>query len=398
MTVPDQEPRLSNRANLLVIGLGVALLLAAFGVILYALTTRSRDAVVDADFIEINSPINGRLMELSEDMGAEVRAGAPLALVQNSRASKADVQALRTALDTAEAALLRSTRELEEQQKLMSEFQLDARSQQQLERARSSNELDELKADLARERQELGFAERNLARQEQLYRDGAVAQNVVDRARTSVETNREQVRALQARIRAQSNRVEAAERNLNLDRTRGGTDPLPRLQDARLRLAQLKGEHDAAERRVKGLEAQLETANTLYKQQSDVWLDAPIDAVIWRVLARVGDTLRADQPVLRLVNCRTRWVTTYVSEADLKRLKIGSRTRIDLIGEELDLRGKVDLIRSGVGRLSGSNDEPVPLPINLARESQVRVRIDSDVPAPPRKLCFVGYSARVIFL
>jgi multidrug resistance efflux pump len=318
--------------------------------------------------------------------------------VQNSRASKADVQALRTALDTAEAALLRSTRELEEQQTLITEFQLDARNQQQLERARSSNELDQLKADLARERQELGFAERDLARQEQLFRAGAVAQNVVDRARTSVETNREQMRALQARIRAQTNRVEAADRNLNLDRTRSGTDPLPRLQDARLRLAQLKGEHDAAERRVKGLEAQLETANTLYKQDSDVWLDAPIEAVIWRVLARVGDTLRVDQPVLKLVNCRTRWVNTYVSEADLKRLTIGSRARIDLIGEELDLRGKVDLIRSGVGRVSGSSDEPVPLPINLARQSQVRVRIDSDVPAPPRKLCFVGYSARVIFL
>jgi hypothetical protein len=57
----------------------------------------------------------------------------------------------------------------------------------------------------------------------------------------------------------------------------------------------------------------------------------------------------------------------------------------------------VDLIRSGVGRLSPRDDEPRQLPINLARESQVRVRIDSDVPAPARKLCFVGYSARVIF-
>jgi multidrug resistance efflux pump len=97
------------------------------------------------------------------------------------------------------------------------------------------------------------------------------------------------------------------------------------------------------------------------------------------------------------VNCASRWVTTYVSERDLKRLRIGSPARIDLIGEELDLRGRVDLIRSGVGRLSGKDDEPTPLPINLARESQVRVRIDSDVPAPARKLCFVGYSARVLF-
>ena len=101
--------------------------------------------------------------------------------------------------------------------------------------------------------------------------------------------------------------------------------------------------------------------------------------------------------MLQLVNCANRWVTTYVSEGDLTRLRIGSRARIDLIGEDLDLRGQVDLIRSGVGRLPGNDDTATPPPINLARESQVRVRIDSDVPAPARKLCFVGYSARVIF-
>ena len=51
-------------------------------------------------------------------------------------------------------------------------------------------------------------------------------------------------------------------------------------------------------------------------------------------------------------------------------------------------------VRHGVFEFDGQRQQ---LPINLARESQVRVRIDSDVPAPPRKLCFVGYSARVIF-
>ena len=100
---------------------------------------------------------------------------------------------------------------------------------------------------------------------------------------------------------------------------------------------------------------------------------------------------------MQLVNCASRWITTYVSESDLKRLRIGSRARVDLIGEDLDLRGKVDVIRSGVGRLSDNGNDPGGLPLNRARQSQVRVRIDSDVASPPRKLCFVGYSARVRF-
>jgi multidrug resistance efflux pump len=393
----DPPPQRSSRANALVIGLGSALLLTAIGVVTHVLTTRARDAVVDADFIELASPINGQLMELKVEAGSAVQKGQPLAMVQNPRASDADVRQLRTALTTAEARLAQVEQELSLQRRLAEDFKRDASNQRRLETARSGNDLDQLKANLARERQELAFSLRDVKRQEELFRVGAVSETVVDRARTAVEQNREQLRAIEARIRAQGNRVQAAESNLNLDRTRSGSDPLPRLQESQLRLARLEGERAAAERRVKGLQAQLKTAESLFQKLSNVWLQAPIPAVVWRVQARSGDTLRAQQPVLRLVNCASRWVNTYVSESDLKRLKIGSRARIDLIGEDLDLRGRVDLIRSGVGRLSPRDDEPRQLPINLARESQVRVRIDSDVPAPARKLCFVGYSARVIF-
>lgn len=393
----DPPPQRSSRANTLVIVLGSGLLLAALGVVMHVVTTRARDAVVDADFIELATPISGQLMELKVEAGTAVQKGQPLAMVQNPRASDADVRQLRTALTTAEARLEQVDQEFRLQSELAAAFKRDANNQQKLETARSSNDLDQLKADLARERQELAFSQRDVKRQEELFRVGAVSETVVDRARTAVEQNRDQIRGIEAKIRAQTNRLQAAERNLNLDRTRSGTDPLPRLQESQLRLAQLQGKRASAQRQVKGLQAQLNSAETLFQQQSNLWLDAPIPAVVWRVQARTGDTLRPQQPVLRLVNCASRWVNTYVSESDLKRLKIGSRARIDLIGEELDLRGQVDLIRSGVGRLSGKDDEPVPLPINLARESQVRVRIDSDVPAPPRKLCFVGYSARVIF-
>lgn len=394
---PESSPAISSKGQLVVIGLATALLLTAIGVLLHALTTRSRDAVVEGDFIELSTPISGRLASLKGETGTAVSQGDPLAMVENPRASEAEIRRLETALDTAEADQLTIEKELLQQRRLLVDFERDAKGQHQLEVERNRNELDQLQADLARERKELAFSQRDLKRQEELYRAGAVAQNVVDRSRTSLETNQEQVRSLEARIRAQTNRVQAAERNLNLDRTRGGTDPLPRLQETRIRLAQLEGQMAGLERKVKGLRGQLNTSRLLYKQERDVWIDSPIQGVIWKILSRVGDTLKPDQPLLKLVNCQQRWVNTTVSEADLRRLRIGTRARIDLIGEDLDLSGSVDLIRSGVGRISGQNDDAVARPINLARQSEVRVRIDSDVPAPPKKLCFVGYSARVIF-
>lgn len=393
----EAPARRSPQANTLVIGLGGVLLLAAVGVLAHVLTTRSRDAVVDADFIELASPINGQLDALRVEAGDAVRTGQQLALVRDPRASEADVRRLRTALDTARADLDRLDRQLALERQLAVRFQQDASTYRRLETDRTGNDLDQLQAARAREQEEVAFSQRDLQRQETLFRAGAIAETVVDRARTSLQQNRDQLQGIEARIRAQTNRLQAAESDLSLDRTRSSSDPLPRLQQSQLKLAQLEGEQAGSRRRVAGLEAQLRTAETLYRQQQQVWLEAPRQAVVWRVQARSGDTLRAQQPVLRLVTCSSRWVNTYVSEADLKRLQIGSRARVDLIGESLDLRGRVDLIRSGVGRLSGRDGEPSALPINLARESQVRVRIDSDVPAPPRKLCFVGYSARVIF-
>ena len=394
----EPPPRRSSRANLLVIGLASALVLAAAGVLMHALTTRSRDAVVDGDFIELTSPINGQLRLAEVEAGTAVRSGEVLAHVEDPRASDVDVRNLRTALTTAEAQRDQVTTELALQKRLAGDFARDAGTQRRLETARSSNDLAQLRASRSREQQELAFSERDLKRQQALFEAGAVSETVVDRARTAMAQNRDQLQAIEARIRAQTNRIEAAEQNLSLDRTRGGTDPLPRLQESELKLARLEGEVAASRRRVSGLQAQLSAAERQFLQRSQVALKAPSDAVVWRLQARTGDTLRAQQPVLRLVNCRNRWVSTFVSESDLRRLSIGSRARIDLIGEDLDLRGRVDLIRSGVGRVSDRDDDSAPLPINLARQSQVRVRIDTDVPAPPRKLCFVGYSARVIFL
>jgi len=338
-------------------------------------------------------------------IGADQRVQRPLARqrLAGHRAAHGDAGSLHfELLGDADRApdlqrLEQAEQELAEQRSQTLLFQQDAQAQRQLDMARSSNDLDQLRAELARESKELAFSQRDVRRQEELYRAGAVAQNVVDRARTAAAENSDQLRAIEARIRAQTNRVQAASRNLSLDQTRSDTDPAPRLQQARLQLARLQGERTAALHQVQGLQSQLSSAERLFRQQSDLWLEAPINAVVWQLQARNGDSLRAQQKVLRLINCASRWITTYVSESDLKRLRIGSRARIDLLGEDLDLRGQVDLIRSGVGRLSGDNDEPKPLPINLARESQVRVRIDRDLPAPARKLCFVGYSARVIF-
>lgn len=389
----------SRHANRLVIGVGSLMLVASVGVLSHVFSTRSRDAVVEADVVDLATPITGELTQLNVDVGSQVQPNQPLAIIGNVRASDGDLQRLRTALSTAQTSLEATERQLTLLRDDEETFRRDAAEQRRLTTEREGNQLDQLKADLAREQQELGFSQRDLKRQDQLYRVGAVAERVVDRARTAVQTNQQQLAAIQARIRAEINQLDAAQRDLNLDRTRGNIDPTPRLQETQQKRKQLESERITQIKRVEGLKAELQSAETLLSRQREAVIKAPRSGVVWRLLARLGDDLQAQQKVIRMIDCDRRWLLATVNEATLKQLKIGSEAKIDLIGEELNLKGRVELIRSGVDRLSGGvNDNPIPVPVNQKSLSQVRVGILNDLPAPAQKLCFVGYGARVTFL
>ena len=393
----SEAVRSSRRGNLLVIGAGSVLLLAAAGVFTHLFSTRSRDAVVEADVINLASPISGEVSRLFVDVGEAVTLGQRLARVESKRASDGDLGRLRTAMNTARTTLDKTDRELLLLRRREAVFLRDATDQRQLASSREANLIAQLKADLAREQQELAYSQRDLQRQHELFLAGAVAERVVDRARTTMLANQQQLEALKARLRVASDQLQAAQRDLSLERTRGNIDPAPRLQEITLKRQLLESERLTQQKRLQGLEAELRSATSLFNKHSAAWVTAPLKAVVWRLLARAGDDVQAQQKVIRLIDCKRRWLTTTVSESMLKRLKIGDKATIDLNGEALDLNGSIELMRSGMGRLGEINDDPKPISPGQKPLSQVRIRILNDVPAPADKLCFVGYGARVIF-
>ncbi len=387
----------SRRADLTILLISAGLLITALAIVINFFTARSRDAVINATPIVLRSPVTGTLESLNVGTGVEVRPGQTLAIIVNPRASRDALSALETELETARGRLqeLRTRRDL--RQKLVERLSQDARQQRNLEVARDQGDRDSLGFALDRARKELAFARRETLRQEELFRAGAVAANVVDRARTTELQRAREVRGLEAQLAGQAAVLEASRNDLTLRNNRSNSDPVVRLQEATIALENAEGDVRTQTFQVSGLEQQVAVARKEWQERSSARLISPRKAVIWQLGAQRGDSVDAMQSVIQMIDCSQRWLTTTVAENDLNRIRLGSKAKIELVGSRDKLRGEVVGIRSGIGRTQLGEEAPQPVPINLARESEVKIRILNDFPAPPGEFCYVGFTAKVSF-
>ena len=396
-TEDDDAIPSSRRADLTILLISAGLLITALAIVINFFTARSRDAVINATPIVLRSPVTGTLESLNVGTGVEVRPGQTLAIIVNPRASRDVLSALETELESARGRLqeLRTRRDL--RRKLVDRLTQDARQQRNLEVARDQGDRDNLGFALDRARKELAFAQRETKRQEELFRAGAVAANVVDRARTTELQRAREVRGLEAQVAGQAAVLEASRNELTLRNNRSNSDPVVRLQEATIALENAEGDVRTQAFQVSGLEQQVAVAKKEWQERSSARLISPRKAVIWQLGAQRGDSVDAMQSVIQMIDCSQRWLTTTVAENDLNRISLGSKARIELVGSRDKLRGEVVGIRSGIGRTQLGEEAPTPVPINLARESEVKIRILNDFPAPPGEFCYVGFTAKVSF-
>ncbi len=387
----------SRRADLTILLISGGLLITALAIVINFFTARSRDAVINATPIVLRSPVTGILESLTVGTGVEVRPGQTLAIVANPMATRDALTDLETQLETARGRLqeLRTRRDL--RKKLVAQLSLDARQQRSLEISRDQNERDNLGFALERARKELAFAQRETVRQDALFRTGAVAANVVDRARTTEEQRAREVRGLEAQVAGQAAVLQASKNDLTLRNNRSNSDPVVRLQEATIALENAEGDVRTQTFQVSGLEQQVNVARKEWQERSRSRLVSPRKAVVWQLGAQRGDSVDAMQTVIQMIDCSQRWLTTTVAENDLNRIRLGSKAKIQLVGSRDKLRGEVIGIRSGIGRTQLGDEAPQPVPINLARESEVKIRILNDFPAPPGEFCYVGFTAKVSF-
>lgn len=355
----------------MVISLGILILLSGVGLLFYTLaTTRGRDAIVNAKVITLQAPDDGIVTDFQIRPGEEIPANQPLLRIENPRTSTFEQARLQTQLDTEQQKLKLQQDQLSNISQLRQQVERDNRNQRQLEINKFTAQRRKLQADINAAREQLALAKRIYERRRDLATTGAIAIEVADQAETDYLRQQDALTALTKELTSREQDLKAAQLGLTLINSRTNYDPSVRLQELKIQETQLRSQVAAQTAQVNGLKNQLQEITRNTRSRQNIPLSSPVPTVLWQSSVSNGDVVTRGQPLAKTIDCRDRWIDVYIGETALRQVRIGESARIDLIGKDQSITGKVAFIRSGVGRLRIGEDVLPLVPINLARESQ----------------------------
>ncbi|MFV0338030.1 MAG: HlyD family secretion protein [Chthoniobacterales bacterium] len=240
---------------------------------------------VEGEFVYVAAPFAAQLQSLSVDRGSAAALG----------------DALFTLDDTPQ----RAERDMATERVEQAKAQLaDAKKGQR------PSEIEAIQAQLAQAQAALVLSEKELLRQEKLFKKNVTSTNAYDSARSRRDQDQQHVIQLKA----------------NLATAQLGSRP---------------EQIAAAEKNLEALEAALRTAEWNLSQMKQ---SVPIDALVSDVLYRPGDWVKAGQPVVELLPPGNVKVRTFVSQEIFGRIHLGDKAEIFVDGIASPFGGQVSFL------------------------------------------------------
>ena len=299
---------------------------------------------------------------------ANARMGAAQANLQLLRNGprQAEIESARARLGQAEADLaqLRNGATAEELANLQAGAEAARQRWQLVERGSRSEDIESARAQVASAESALKTQQREAERYSNLYRQGAVSQQIYEREQDSLASVRSaQETAKQTLERLESGPLiqerEAAEQDYQaaLQRYRAqavGTRPeliskgeaavRERSQALRLLLEGSRPEEiAAAEQNLKESQAAVRAARDVLAKGV---LKAPKAGLVTRRSAEPGERIATGVPLLTTADLERPWVNIYVDEPDLVKIRLGQKARVSADGLAAPVDGKITYIAS----------------------------------------------------
>jgi HlyD family secretion protein len=217
-------------------------------------------------------------------------------------------------------------------------------------------EIATLRADMEREEAELDLARRDYARNEELRKQGALAESEYDRCRSLLRVREKAFEAAQQRWE-------------NTEATRASDEQIA------------EAELQAAQARARRSEAELQQA----------FVRAPIEGLVIKVRTKAGEQPGIDG-IVELARLEPMYVTAEVYETDVRHLRPGQRAEISTPAAPGVFRGVVESLGFRVGRNRVLDNDPASL--TDTRVVEVKVRLEDH----PWGCRLIGARVQVRFL
>ena len=164
-------------------------------------------------------------------------------------------------------------------------------------------------------------------------------------------------------------------------------------EDAKLIVAK------ASVQKRRGQLALAETRRAALEQQAAALqsksLAAPFDGVVWSASARDGASIQTHETVLQLVDPKRVWVEAFLPERHAGKFRVGMMVAVRLLNDHRALKGRVESVRAGVGRIPVGNSVAVAPGEFAQRRIALRVRLESENPFPSTEFYGVGRSVAI---
>lgn len=250
--------------------------------------------IVTTNDVVVSSQIQGQLARLFVKEGDKVQAGQVLASVQPQELA-AD-QAYYAA--TAQSAAAQVT-QAEANLRFQESQTRDQIRQAEASLAAAQAQVDQANADLEQARRDYG-------RMQDLFKDGMIAAQQMDQARTAFEDQKARLESLRKQVEAQRAAV-----------------ALARSTEEQIQVR--RHELQATQQQWAAAEAQKRKANVRLDYTE---IRAPVSAVVALDAARQGEVVNVGQPIVSLINPDDLWVRVDVEETYIERIRLGDHLRV----------------------------------------------------------------------
>lgn len=349
----------------------------------------SADAVVNARVVTLRAPVAGGLTVPERPLGARVTRGETLASISDPLVDSVRLHDLQMEQRLAQA-------EMDEVETLLS----NARTLQDGLRDRVDiyrrERLAELEERLARAEERLALLEAGPpsvpVSGEEIDGTGA------DTGRLPAEPATRDLALSHARERVAVLSIarDAARQNVFLG---DGYNDAP---NAEQRMVELQGQIDqldarlvTSRERLAALEERAGRERVRVNSQAGGDIAAPVDGIFWEVLEQDGVTVQRGDPIIRVADCTSAFVTLSVTERVYNQLSIGQAAKFRLGGQS-------QVHEATVGRLAGSGAAAVYRHLAVAPSPRHLERYDvtlivPDLAADSTDSCLIGRTGRAFF-